>query len=397
MGISTIVDVVAVVAFILSGWAGWRLGLLSSAMSFGSLVAGVWVAATYTPVVLDHFDVSGMTRTIASIASIVVFSLACQALASQLAAGLREKITWNPVKILDSVVGAGVAVFCTAGALLLIQSSAPMLPNQTLTRAVRTSTVLKAIDRVVPDTVQYSTKDVQALIDSPDFPRAFRELRAPVPEVAVPPKSVAGTRAVKMADYIIRVQGESPKCSSRVMGSGFVVSRRHVLTNAHVVAGMQTVTVRQGRQRDDLAAVVVYFDPVIDVAVLYVPALEQRAVYWDSSVNEGETAVIAGYPDGGPLAFKPARVSARITTVGEDIYGNPAPTRSIWAFRGEVMHGNSGGPLLSRDGKAMALIFASSDKSNEIGYAIPQDQLSKAMRAAQQATEPVDTRSCRTR
>ena len=103
----------------------------------------------------------------------------------------------------------------------------------------------------------------------------------------------AGFRAA--ADRVVRVQGVAPSCQRSIEGSGFVISRNHIMTNAHVVAGVtqrQTVTTTSGQT---LAATVVYYDPQVDVAVLYVPGLNLSPLRFAGQANPGDNAVVAGY------------------------------------------------------------------------------------------------------
>ena len=61
------------------------------------------------------------------------------------------------------------------------------------------------------------------------------------------------------------------------------------MTNAHVVAGVtghQTVTTPSGQT---LAATVVYYDPQVDMAVLYVPGLNLTPLRFDDQANPGAT------------------------------------------------------------------------------------------------------------
>jgi Trypsin-like peptidase domain len=72
---------------------------------------------------------------------------------------------------------------------------------------------------------------------------------------------------------VVRVQGVAPSCQRSIEGSSFVILRNHAMTNAHVVAEVtqhQTITTASGQT---LPAIVVFYDPQVDVAVIYVPGL----------------------------------------------------------------------------------------------------------------------------
>jgi len=70
---------------------------------------------------------------------------------------------------------------------------------------------------------------------------------------------------------VVKIHGQAPSCSRALEGSGFVIAPQRVLTNAHVVAGTEQVSVlvKDGQ----LDAHVVYYNSDIDVAILAVPDL----------------------------------------------------------------------------------------------------------------------------
>ncbi len=141
--------------------------------------------------------------------------------------------------------------------------------------------------------------------------------------------------------------GIAPSCQRRIEGSGFVISPQHVLTNAHVVAGVtegQTVTTRLGAQ---FRATVVLFDPERDLAVLYVPGLTARTLHFAGPANLGDEAIVAGYPRDHAFTAVPARVGDDQLAQAPDIYQSKEVTRQIYSIRANVEPGNSGGPLLA--------------------------------------------------
>ena len=79
----------------------------------------------------------------------------------------------------------------------------------------------------------------------------------------------------KLRPSVLKVRGRAPSCSRALEGTGFVIAPERVMTNAHVVAGTNEVTVEVGRGQFD--ATVVHYDPQTDVAVLAVPDLEAHA------------------------------------------------------------------------------------------------------------------------
>ena len=114
----------------------------------------------------------------------------------------------------------------------------------------------------------------------------------------------------------LKVSGQA--CDSIQEGSGWVAAPGLVVTNAHVVAGERATTV-QDESGHKLAAEVIAFDPIRDVAVLAVPTLTTPPLaIVDGSV--GDVGAVYGHPGGGPLQAAPARVGDEILAVGTDIY-----------------------------------------------------------------------------
>jgi S1-C subfamily serine protease len=69
----------------------------------------------------------------------------------------------------------------------------------------------------------------------------------------------------------------------------------------------------------------------------------------------------------------------------------------VYAVRGTVLPGNSGGPLLRPDGFVLGMVFGADDEAEATGYALTADELRPAMEAAFSSPRAVDTGTCRIR
>jgi S1-C subfamily serine protease len=128
-----------------------------------------------------------------------------------------------------------------------------------------------------------------------------------------------------------------------------------------------------------------------DVAVLYVPDLQAPVLRFDSSAARGDSAVVAGYPQDGDLNLQAATVANRVKANGQNIYSNSLVTREIYSIRSTVRPGNSGGPLLTTDGKVFGVVFARSTSDAETGYVLTVDEVSGDAERAATSTAAVDT------
>jgi S1-C subfamily serine protease len=80
-----------------------------------------------------------------------------------------------------------------------------------------------------------------------------------------------------------------------------------------------------------------------------------------------------------------------VNATGQNIYNDRTVTRDIYSIRSTVRPGNSGGPLLTTDGRVFGVVFARSTSDAETGYALTAAEVTDAARSAATATAPVDT------
>jgi len=182
----------------------------------------------------------------------------------------------------------------------------------------------------------------------------------------------------------------STACGLGIEGSGWVVQPNLIVTNAHVIAGADdtTVTTQDGVELD---ATAVYYEPEDDLALLRVQSpLPTLPITSDRPA--GADAAVLGYPENGPYAVTPARIGETRTTVSEDSYGRGPVDRTITALGGDVRSGNSGGPLVDRQGQVVGIVFAATTRGPTGGFAVPADEVLEAIHHA--SNHAVDTGPC---
>ena len=234
----------------------------------------------------------------------------------------------------------------------------------------------------------------RSLVDSSGFPEVFAALGGGrIVPVAPPDPAVAQSAGVQASrGSIIKIRGIAPSCSRQIEGSGFIYGAQRVMTNAHVVAGVQSPRVVLGASQ--LPARVVLFDPDRDVAVLAVPDLDRPALAFSAPAVPGANAVVAGYPEDGPFSAVPARVRNRQSARGPDIYSQGTVIRDIYAVRAKVLPGNSGGPLLAADGRVYGVVFAAATDNADTGYALTAAEVAADAASGLQARAEVSTGGC---
>ena len=334
-------------------------------------------------------------RAVILIGAILLSALLGQALTSILGRWLRDAITWKPARLVDNVLGAALNVLALAVMTWILASAVAMLPRTEATSMIQQSKVVTTLDAIVPDQVRDAFLHLRDAVGESSLPRVFSTLAEIVgPEVAEPDAALVNSPAMQQAaGSVARIVGVAPKCSTSLSGSGFFVGQGFLLTNAHVVAGVTDPEVQVGEQR--WPASVVYFDPQLDVAALRIDAISVPALALRTTPPEsGSDAVAIGYPGGGDLQILPARVRALVNARGDDIYGKSGVQRQVITFRGNVIPGDSGGPLLAPDGAVLGMVFGSGIGDASTGFAIASSELKPAIIAGSSAREAVSTGTC---
>jgi len=162
-----------------------------------------------------------------------------------------------------------------------------------------------------------------------------------------------------------------------------------VATNAHVVSGQTDtrVLVPDGSQLD---ATLVYLDGTNDVALLRVAGLHAAPLPKDRTDVFPRSVVLLGYPRDGALAATPGTAGAPRTVVASDAYGERVRPRRVVPIRGRVQPGESGGPVVDRRGRVVAMVFGGSRQSRG-GFAVPVELVAGAL---QRASDPIAPGPC---
>lgn len=389
------VDLIIIGLLLLVGLIGWYRGLVRSVLSVVGTIGGAIAAAAALPWVLDRFGILGPAAGAISIGIMLVGVGVGNALAIFIGRPLWMALQHGPGRVVDAAAGALVSVVAGLLVFWLIAATVVSLPSPTLSAAVRESTLLKQVERMAPNSASDLAYSVREFLDQVNLPDVFFGLEGlPGSKVAPPPKNISQAAATA-SQSVVRVSGPTPSCGQGSTGSGFVYATDHIATNAHVVAGMTGVRVVSSDGRS-WGADVVYFNPDLDVAVLFVPGLGLNPLS-SSRLSDGDAAVIAGYPGGGPLDLRSARVVTRTAespVFSDNIYGASSKPREIYVVRGRVIPGNSGGPLLTRGGQYAGIVFANSQQYEKTGFALTMKTVGQALAKASDRTIPVSTGPC---
>jgi len=366
----TSVDWIAVGVIAICALVGLRRGLIGGLLGLGGIVVGAYLGAKIAPEFLAGRE-SPYTPLVA-LGGAVVLVILFQSLASMAGSAIRTSLfTLPPLRLLDSLGGlvlgaaAGAAIVWIAGAVAL------HLPGQReLREQVQQSRILGEINERVPPA---------RLLDAIERVDPFLSIQGPEANVAPPNPALLASPAVRAArSSVFRVTGSA--CGLGVSGSGWAAAPNLVVTNAHVVAGMKDPRIDR-RDGDYLDAVVVAFDPRDDIAVLRVPGLGATPLQPVTPVA-GQSVAILGYPESGPFSAAPGRIGQTSDVLTEDAYGRGPVRRRITTLRGDIRHGNSGGPAVDIRGNVQTTVFASRVGAESQGYGVPTELVRAALEGA---------------
>jgi S1-C subfamily serine protease len=382
-------DLLLIVLLALSGVSGYRRGFTLQAFGFGGLLIGLVVGALLAPFFANIVDGPNAR---AGLAVLVLLAVAALGNAAGWFIGVhaRHRAASKFAKA-DSVAGSAVAVGASLLAIWFLALNLASGPFPAIATEIRGSAVVRTLDAALPQPPSLLAQ-VRGLFNRFGFPDVFSGI-PPLPAEPVQPPSQAEARAAAEAAASSTLQVIGPACDVIQEGSGFVAADGYVVTNAHVVAGMDDPEVRSTAGWSD--ATTVLFDPDLDLAILSVPgATGPPLPLATEPLDRGAPGAVLGYPQGGPLDVRRAAVRRTIDAVGRDIYGHGEVERLVLELQTLVRPGNSGGPFVLPDGRVAGVVFAASSGDDDVGYAIAADEVEDPLRNAVGRTTPVDTGPC---
>jgi hypothetical protein len=388
-------DVLLVLAAASFAFSGYRQGFVVGVLAFAGFVLGGIGGLIVAPGLVSGME-SGIAQSVLAISIVLLGATIGQASLAWLGSLVRDRLTWRPARVVDAGLGAFVSVVAMLLVTWFLASALRPGPVPALSRQVGDSRVITAMDEVMPDEAHTLFSSFRRVLDDNGLPTVFAGL-APerIRAVEPPTPGITGNRAVRRAGTsVVKVVGTAQDCNRRLDGSGFVFAPQHVMTNAHVVAGVEDPQVQIGGTGRTYDARVVLYDPGRDLAVLLAPDLRADPLDLDPTAGRGDDAVVAGFPGGGPYRLEAARIRDTIDARGPDIYHRDQVTREVFSLFAAVEPGNSGGPLLSLRGDVYGVIFAKSLDDADTGYALTVDEVRPVARRGAGRTAEVDTGAC---
>jgi S1-C subfamily serine protease len=182
--------------------------------------------------------------------------------------------------------------------------------------------------------------------------------------------------------------GRTQATTSTSQGSGFVTQYSGlyvIITNNHVIADASTITVTFN-DGNTYTATVKGTDTSHDVAVLTTDAPTSEyyplTIASSSSVSVGTAVAAIGSPYGLSGTMTTGIISAldRTITVSED-NGSTYEMTGLLQTSAPINSGNSGGPLMTYDGKVIGITTAVVSSSDGLGFAVSSDTIVQVLQS----------------
>jgi S1-C subfamily serine protease len=383
---------VLAIAFV-AAISGWRSGALGSLLSFVGVILGAVAGVLLAPHVVGHVD-GPRTKLFVALFLILGLVVIGEIAGVVLGRAVRGAIRNGGLRTVDSVVGVALQLVAVLVAAWLLATPLTSSDQPNLAAAVRGSRVLSTVDAAAPVWLKRVPTRLSSLLDTSGLPDVLQPFgRTPIVNVDAPDAALANDPVVAATrPSVLKIRGVATSCQKVLEGSGFVVAPNRVMSNAHVVAGSESVTVEaEGKTYD---ATVVSYDPNADISILDVPDLPSTPLQFDmQEAPTGTDAVVMGYPGGGEFTATPGRIREIIQLNGPDIYHTTTVTREVYTIRGTVRQGNSGGPLIDKDGRVLGVVFGAAVDDADTGFVLTSNEVAKQM-ARVGNTQRVSTDTC---
>jgi S1-C subfamily serine protease len=386
-----VIDVIVVIVLIAGAVAGYRIGLVRSLLGLAGVVAGGVGAYFAIPLVVawipePEWRIAGVIGTAFLLVTVGYL------LGATIGRVLQRGVDKAKLGLVDRALGFAGSGLAAVLVVVTVASGVSTLGVAPLTQAVASSSILRTLDGLVPPQVTTLLAQLRTAAVTDGAPWVIDALGAPSTAPSIPTISTDSPALTAAAQSVVRITGTAYECGVTMSGSGFAVATDRVVTNAHVVAGISEPVIEVPGQ-SPRSGRIVYFDPAADLAVIAVDGLPADALPLVETLAPTSPAVVAGYPFGGPFSIAGAEVLAAgpLQLVTD---GSTGTTRDAYTLAADIEPGNSGGPLLTVDGRVAGVVFAKASTVSNVGYALTMQELSPVAAQAPQLTAPVGTGAC---
>jgi len=369
---------------------GFELGFVRQLFSTAGFFLGLGLGVLLEPATVRLVD-TDTAKSIVALITTLGGGFLLLSVGEYVGIILKKKLTIKHIDTVDNFLGTGLAFVSVLVAVWLSAAIAQSTPLPDLQQDMENSRIVSWLNEHGPPAPTVIA-GLGKLIDPNGFPKVFSGSE-PVPPSDVPLPELGDLETAVKADAASVVKVEGQGCGGIVEGSGFVVADGMIVTNAHVVAGINKPYVVDSN--GTRTATAIWFNPNLDLAVLRTTKLAGKPLQLNTTeADKGTPAAVLGYPGGGGFSAKAAAILDKFIATGRNIYDRGDVEREVYEVRAEIIPGNSGGPLIAKDGSVIGVVFAESTSYDKVGYALTTAAVTKDITKAKAQNQPVSTGSC---
>lgn len=392
-----LLDLIIISFLIIFGWIGFRRGILRTILSIIGLFVGGLAAGSGLPYLQNLIsNYSFLLKPTVSFSFIFFGASLGMFLFGIIGGFLRIVLLPLPfLKALDSLVGLFLAVLAVCAVTLTVSNAAQVIPNKLIKNSFESSLIVKELEIYTPNNLKMYFIKVQETITNSPLPDVFQSLVESRFVANKVEENIIVPKEIRLAtNSIVRIDGIAQSCSAAMTGTGFIVSNERVITNAHVVAGMEEPVISQPNSDIQIQGKIIFLDREKDIAILFVPGLMGDTLTFIGPVTPNEIGFVIGYPNGGRLKTTTVSISSEFESLGTDIDGKGEVKREVIVFGGDIKPGNSGGPLLNKQGQVLGMVFAADAQSKDTGYALAPQELIEIINISKNLISEIDPGDC---
>ncbi len=378
------VDLIA--AALVAGALAWGYWTgIARTLTFAGFAAGAVAGALGTPPLLLNDGHESSFALVWAVTGALLGGALLAALVERRTLALRRRLRRvTPGRAVGGALLAGVSTLATVWLVAAVIGQVDAARDR-----IEDSTIIGQLDEVV------RPPGPQQAPEGRPFDQ-FPIVEGPRPRIGPVDPRVVDAQPVKLADRrVVRIRVVT--AGGGGLGSGWIGADGVVVTNAHVIAAAEVVTVEPEGFGRGLPATPIWFAPGNDLGLLRVPALVGTPpLKTVLRPRAGTAAASIGFPF-GKHRIRAARIGLTSSTYrglirggGRDGFPPGLAGRPWTSFRGSARPGNSGGPLVDAQGRVLATVAIGSD-DGESGYGVPNENVRSALR---RAGPPVKTGSC---
>jgi S1-C subfamily serine protease len=383
------IDGIIFLLLIAAIWGSLRTGLARLLCLIAGFFGALFIAGWLFPHLLPFED-----RTIRTIvnANLVLLAAALggykgYALGRHIHVSLPEKF-----KNVESALGILPGILATLFGIWLLAATIGRLPFVGLSNSANDALVVQALSRLLPPPPAVLAAFNQQ-VDPNDPPALLTSKTRPDPSFNFSYADFENASA-KASDSIVKIT--SFGCGGIGNGTGFSIGENLVMTNAHVVAGVERPIIKYDNHSYE--AIPVLFKPDLDIAILRVTAKTHPfkapplGIAKDSAALDTTVAVL-GYPDGDYKAT-PGIIRSDRVVFGRNIYDMGQIPRNIYEVQGRTTFGHSGSPLVLADGSVAGMVFSRYEEHTQYALALTSLHIVEEIERAETLNKRVGTGVC---